>query len=62
MTSIPKPLKFLSPHFITIKTFYEGLREGVFKQEVADLISVLGITMSEEGSLDSLNFALLGTK
>lgn len=62
MTSIPKPLKFLSPHYLSLKTYYETLREDAFKKEVADLISVLGITMSEEGSFDSLNYALQGTR
>lgn len=62
MTSIPKPLKFLSPHYVALKTYYETLREDTFKKEVADLISVLGITMSEDGSFDSLNFALQGTR
>ena len=62
MTSIPKPLKFLSPHYLALKQYYETLREDHFKKEVADLISVLGITMGEDGQFDSLNFALQGTK
>jgi|JI10StandDraft_1071094.scaffolds.fasta_scaffold316147_1 26S proteasome regulatory subunit N1 len=61
MTSIPKPLKFLNPYYKQIKEYYETLRDSKFKQEVSDLISVLGITMSEDGSLDSLNYALKGT-
>lgn len=52
----------MSPHYKKIKEFYETLRENEFKKKVADLISVLGITMSEDGSLDSLNFALKGTQ
>lgn len=55
-------VKFLNPHYQTIKDFFAKCREGQFKQELADLLSVLGITMSEEGSFDALNFALLGTK
>jgi len=62
MTSIPKPLKFLNPYYKQIKEFYETLWDSKFKLEVADLISVLGITMSDDGSLDSLNYALKGTK
>lgn len=61
MTSIPKPLKFLHPYYKQIKEYYESLRDSKFKKEVADLISVLGITMSEENSLDSIEYALLGT-
>jgi len=62
MTSIPKPLKFLHPYYKQIKEYYESLRDSQFKKQVADLISVLGITMSEDKTLDSVEFALLGTK
>ena len=62
MTSIPKPLKFLHPYYKQIKEYYDNLCDNQFKKEVADLISVLGITMSEENSLDSLEYALKGTR
>jgi len=62
MTSIPKPLKFLNPYYKQIKEYYESLRDSQFKKQVADLISVLGTTMSEKDSLDSLEYALLGSK
>ena len=62
MTSIPKPLKFLHPYYKQIKDYYDNLRENQFKKEVADLISVLGITMSEDNSLDSLEYVLKGTR
>ena len=61
MTSVPKPLKFLRPHYDTIKQFYEAQPASDFKKSLADLISVLGITMSEPGSNESLRFALEGT-
>ena len=61
MTSVPKPLKFLRPHYETIKQFYTEQPASDFKKSLADLISVLGITMSEPGSNESLRFALEGS-
>ena len=31
MTSVPKPLKFLRPHYPTLKTVYEKFPEGEAK-------------------------------
>lgn len=59
---MPKPLKFLSPHYDDLKTFYEGLPEGEFKKEMADLLSVLGIVLSEEGSFEAIKFAIAGSR
>jgi hypothetical protein len=28
MTSVPKPLKFLRPHYGTLKKFYENMPDG----------------------------------
>ena len=61
MTSVPKPLKFLNPHYDGLKAHYEALRDGEHKKKMADLLSVLGITMSEEGTREALKFALEGT-
>lgn len=61
-SSVPKPLKFLSPHYDDLKTFYEGLPEGEFKKEMADLLSVLGIVLSEEGSFEAIKFAIAGSR
>jgi 26S proteasome regulatory subunit N1 len=62
MTSVPKPLKYLRPHYDELKKFYDEKCEGIFKQEVADLMSVLAITMSEKGTNECLKYALAGTK
>lgn len=62
MTSVPKPLKFLKPHYDGFKEFYESQPDSDFKKLLADLISVLAMTMSEVGSNESLKFVLLGTK
>ncbi|RKP04583.1 hypothetical protein THASP1DRAFT_26818, partial [Thamnocephalis sphaerospora] len=48
MTSVPKPLKFLRPHYTDL-------------QEVYDILSVLGMTYAEDGRRDSLKYRLLGS-
>ncbi|XP_070532657.1 26S proteasome non-ATPase regulatory subunit 2-like [Ptychodera flava] len=60
MTSVPKPLKFLRPHYGTLKEVYEKMKAGENKRFCADIISVLGMTMSE--NRDCLKFRLLGSK
>lgn len=51
MTSVPKPLKFMIPHYETMKTVYEKIAAspGIdnVKKECADVLSVLSMTMSE---------------
>uniref|UniRef100_A0A0L8GBA9 26S proteasome non-ATPase regulatory subunit 2 n=1 Tax=Octopus bimaculoides TaxID=37653 RepID=A0A0L8GBA9_OCTBM len=59
MTSVPKPLKFLRPHYGSLKKAYEKISDEETKRFCADIISVLGMTMSEER--DSLKFRLLGS-
>jgi 26S proteasome regulatory subunit N1 len=62
MTSIPKPLKFLGPHYETLTTFnQEKMAEGPNKIFMYDILSVLAMTMSETGSHQSLHFKLQGT-
>ncbi|CAM9204623.1 unnamed protein product, partial [Choristocarpus tenellus] len=82
MTSVPKPLKFLRPHYAQLKKVYdewpeatgppptvtkEGEEEGMAtasgnKRTLADILSVLAMTMAEPGSRASLGFKLAGTK
>lgn len=52
----------MRPHYDDLKEYYDTKCEGDFKKEVADLLSVLAITMSEFGSNESLNYVLKGTK
>jgi 26S proteasome regulatory subunit N1 len=61
MTAVPKPLKFLRPHFDRVKAFHttvsaETARE--FRAAHASLISVLALTMAKENSRECLQFAL----
>ncbi|XP_050248369.1 26S proteasome non-ATPase regulatory subunit 2 homolog A [Quercus robur] len=61
MTSVPKPLKFLRPHYGTLKAFYETMEDSEMKKYLADVLSVLALTMSAEGERDSLKYRLEGS-
>ncbi|KAJ8511353.1 hypothetical protein OPV22_001787 [Ensete ventricosum] len=62
MTSVPKPLKFLRPHYGTLKAFFETMPESDLKKYLADILSVLAVTMSAEGERESLKYRLLGSE
>lgn len=59
MTSVPKPLKFLRPHYGALKSFYETMGDSDLKKYLADILSVLALTMSAEGELESPTCFLL---
>ncbi|XP_050381394.1 26S proteasome non-ATPase regulatory subunit 2 homolog A isoform X2 [Argentina anserina] len=61
MTSVPKPLKYLRPHYGTLKAYYETMADSDLKKYLADILSVLALTMSAEGERESLKFRLLGS-
>ncbi|KAI9183473.1 proteasome regulatory particle base subunit [Blastocladiella emersonii ATCC 22665] len=61
MTSVPKPLKFLRPHYPGLKAIYEQWAPSEDKAFLADVLSVLGMTYAEEGVRDSIKYRLLGT-
>ena len=60
MTSIPKPLKFLRPHYDHLKKFYESKEAFPIKVDLADMLSVLAMTMAADGTRESLHFKLVG--
>ncbi|KAL2937872.1 26S proteasome non-ATPase regulatory subunit 2-like protein A [Bienertia sinuspersici] len=62
MTSVPKPLKFLRPHYGTLKAYYETMTGSELKEFLADILSVLALTMSAEGERESLKYRLLGSE
>ncbi|GFP86441.1 26S proteasome non-ATPase regulatory subunit 2 homolog a [Phtheirospermum japonicum] len=62
MTSVPKPLKFLRPHYGTLQAHYEKMAESDLKKMLADILSVLALTMSPEGERESLKYRLLGSE
>ena len=56
MTSVPKPLKFLRPHFPVLKTFYNTLGTESFSNEneklelrarLADVLAILAMTLGK---------------
>ncbi|CAA0816209.1 26S proteasome non-ATPase regulatory subunit 2 homolog A [Striga hermonthica] len=61
MTSVPKPLKFLRPHYGTLQAHYEKMTDSDLKKLLADILSVLALTMSPEGERESLKYRLLGS-
>ncbi|KAH6614196.1 26S proteasome non-ATPase-like protein regulatory subunit 2 [Boeremia exigua] len=58
MTAVPKPLKFLRPHYESLEKQYASWPEGEDKQSFADMLSVLGMTYSDEERLDCLKYRL----
>ena len=63
MTSVPKPLKFLRPFYDDLKDLYKkknGVKTEELGRSLADVLSVLGMTMAEEGTRECLIYKLLG--
>ncbi len=59
MTAVPKPLKFLRPHYETMTSLYEEWPTGENKTSLADVLSVIGMTFSDEDRQDTLKYRLL---
>jgi 26S proteasome regulatory subunit N1 len=72
MTSVPKPLKFLRPHFTVLKEFYNTLSPEEasapdndsleLRARLADVLAVLAMTMGKPEDRESLKFKLAGIK
>jgi 26S proteasome regulatory subunit N1 len=60
MTSVPKPLKFLRTSYEPLKQCYEKIIETKTKEFCADIVSVLGMTISEKR--ECLKYRFLSTK
>lgn len=60
MTSVPKPLKFLRPHYAVLKTIVEKITDPNTKALCADIISVLAMTNTE--GTECLQYRLIGSK
>ncbi|KAF1993601.1 26S proteasome non-ATPase-like protein regulatory subunit 2 [Amniculicola lignicola CBS 123094] len=58
MTAVPKPLKFLRPHYEGLEKAYEAWPASDDKKSFADMLSVLGMTYSDEDRLDCLKYRL----
>ena len=59
MTAVPKPLKFLMPHYADLVSAFESWPEGDEKKAFADVLSVLGMTQGDEDDLQTLKYRLL---
>lgn len=62
LTAVPKPLKFLRPHYPALTSLYDKWSTTDFKSllpKLADILSVLAMTYSDEGKNDSLKYRLL---
>ncbi|KAK3318521.1 armadillo-type protein [Apodospora peruviana] len=59
MTAVPKPLKFLRPHYETLTKLYDEWADGDDKTSLADVLSVIGMTFSDEDRQDTLKYRLL---
>jgi len=71
MTSVPKPLKFLRPHFSTLKDLYTKMSDSAvvddkdqlsLRARLADVLSVLAMTMGNHEERESLKYKLSAFK
>lgn len=62
MTSVPKPLKFLRDHFVPLKRHYATMNDESNQQFLADILSVLAMTMGDDENCESLRYKLLGSR
>jgi len=72
LTTVPKPLKFLSKHYARICELYEQINDAAFKvkshpitrlqSRFAELASIIGMVASENEAPDALKYCLLGTR
>ena len=62
MTSVPKPLKFLRPHYETLKRCHAAKEKSTPSSRLlADLLAVLAMTMSKSGMREILLFKTQGS-
>ncbi|KII91189.1 hypothetical protein PLICRDRAFT_51364 [Plicaturopsis crispa FD-325 SS-3] len=59
MTSVPKPLKFLRPHYPDLQTLYDTWPASEDKSLFADILSVLAMTYSDTEPRGTLRYRLL---
>jgi len=61
MTSVPKPLKFLGPHYGKLKEYFAQQPASSNKTLLSDILSVLAMTFGKEGENETLSFKLSGS-
>jgi len=62
MTSVPKPLKFLHPHYPELQGLYETWPKSQDKSLFADILSVLAMTYSDTQPRGTLRYRLLAAQ
>lgn len=62
MTSVPKPLKFLRPHYDRLKEAHGRMGRMANAQQLADVISIMASTCAKEGERDTLKYRLMGSE
>ncbi|GAV08369.1 hypothetical protein RvY_18076 [Ramazzottius varieornatus] len=60
MTSVPKPLKFLRPHYQTIIDVFDKMPDNDTKKTAASVLSVMAMTMSS--TRESIKYKILATE
>jgi len=60
LTAVPKPLKFLRPHFDALKQVYANASAGAFKTSLADLLAVVAMTMAHDETRECVAFKARG--
>ncbi|PRP87199.1 26S proteasome non-ATPase regulatory subunit 2-like [Planoprotostelium fungivorum] len=61
MTSVPKPLKFLGPHYEKLKAFFDSQSSSENKTLLSDILAVLSMTFGKEGEGETLKYKLQGS-
>ncbi|KAF1802464.1 armadillo-type protein [Mucor lusitanicus] len=61
MTSVPKPLKFLSKYYPLLKKLHESWPDSADKKLLADILSVLSMSYAEEGQREALRYRFVGS-
>lgn len=60
MTSVPKPLKYLRTFYSSLKNIYERLKREEVKVRLAEILSVLSLAGTTQGSRECLDFCIKG--
>lgn len=65
MTSVPKPIKYLTEYYQRIKVCYDKMTDANIKKACADIISILAMgsvnLSSTKEQRECLNYCLVGT-
>ncbi|KAJ2421472.1 proteasome regulatory particle base subunit, partial [Coemansia sp. RSA 2524] len=59
MTSVPKPLKYLKPHYGTLVDIFEQWSDAQNKRALASILSLLGMVYDKENNRECLKYRLL---